>query len=145
MEVHQKCNRNVKLLLGSTVYRHAPEGVCTSLRFWLGVALFSLDSVSKLCSCSHHLDRFGDHLLSLGQGDWRTWHHEALCDVILHQLLVDNAKCRKEQRCSSDNSMRPGDVFRVDFEQGLPTYFNVTVRNSLQPLYIVKLLAGEGR
>ena len=32
--------------------------------------------------------------------------------------------------------MRLGDVFHPDFEQGLPTYFDMTVRNSLQPLYI---------
>ena len=64
-----------------------------SLRHWLGVPLFS--SASKLCSCGHHLDRFGDHLLGCGQGNWRTDHHDALCDVIFNALLVDNVNCRK--------------------------------------------------
>ena len=88
--------------------------------------------------------RFGDHLLGCGQGNWRTWCHEVLCDVILHALPVDSANHRKEQRCSSDNSMRPCDVFHSDFEQGLPTYFDATVRNSLQPLNNVQAACPAG-
>ena len=34
--------------------------------------------------------------------------------------------------------MRPGDVFHPDFEQGSPTYFDVSVQNSFQPQYIVQ-------
>ena len=40
--------------------------------------------------------------------------------------------------------MRPGDVFHPDFEQGLPTYFDLTVRNSLQPLYIAQAAQHAG-
>ena len=36
------------------------------------------------------------------------------------------------------------DVFQPDFEQGLPTYFDLTVRNSLQPLYIAQAAQHAG-
>ena len=42
------------------------------------------------------------------------------------------------QSWNSNNNMKPGDVFHPDFEQGLPTYFDLTVRNSIQPLYIAQ-------
>ena len=61
------------------------------------------------------------------QGNWRTHRHDALCDVFLHALAlsVNNANCRREL-CS------------IDFEQGSPTYFEVSVRNSFQPQYVVQ-------
>ena len=102
-----------------------------SLRLWLGIPLFPSDLGSKRCFCGQFLDQFGDHLLGCGPNNLRIRRHDTLSDVLFHALLVDNANCRKEQRCSSDNSRRPGDVFHPDFDQGRPTYFDITVRNSL--------------
>ena len=107
-------------------------------RLWLGIPLFPSDLGSKRCFCGQILDQFGDHLLGCGHNNLRIRRHDTLSDVLFHALLVDNANCRKEQRCSSDNSTRPGDVFHPDFDQGRPTYFDITVRNSLQPSYIVQ-------
>ena len=78
------------------------------------------------------------HLLGCGHNNLRIRRHDTLSDVRFHALLVDNANCRREQRCSSDNSTRPGDVFHPDFDQGRPTYFDIKVRNSLQLSYIVQ-------
>ena len=107
-----------------------------SLRLWLGISLFASDSAR--CPCKQTLDRFGDHLLGCGQGNWRIRRHDAICDVFLHALSVDNANCRREQRCTADNQSRPGDVFHPDFEQGSPTYFDISIRNSFQTQYITK-------
>ena len=119
-----------------------PQKFILSLCHWLWVPLFS--SASKLCSCGHHLDHFGNHLLRCGQGNWRTRHHDALCDVIFNALLVDNVNCQKEQICNSNNNTRPGDVFHPDFEQGLLAYFDLTVKNSLQSLYIAQAVQRAG-
>ena len=79
---------------------------------------------------------WGDHC---GQGtSWRTRRHDALWDIFLHALLVDNVNCRREQQCSPDTNMPPSDVFHPDFEQGSPTYFDVSVWNSFRPQYIVQ-------
>ena len=78
------------------------------------------------------------HLFGCGHNNLRIRRHDTLSDVRFHALLVDNANCRREQRCSSDNSTRPGDVFHPDFDQGRPTYFDLKVRNSLQLSYIVQ-------
>ena len=59
-------------------------------------------------------------------------------------LLSDNANCRREQRLCGDSNARPGDVYHPDFERGLPTYFDITVRNSLQPTYMVKAACQAG-
>ena len=40
--------------------------------------------------------------------------------------------------------MRPGDIFYPNFQHGLPTYFDVTVRNSLQPAYLVRAASHAG-
>ena len=34
--------------------------------------------------------------------------------------------------------MRPGDIYHPDFEEGLCTYFDISVRNTLQPTYVVR-------
>ena len=40
---------------------------------------------------------------------------------------------------------RPGNVFHPDFDQGLPTYFDIiSVRNSLQPSYVVQAATRVG-
>ena len=84
-----------------------------SLRLWLGIPLFPSDLGSKRCFCGQILDQFGDHLLGCGHNNLRIRRHDTLSDVLFHALLVDNANCRKEQRCSSDNSTRPDDVFTL--------------------------------
>ena len=57
--------------------------------------------------------------------------HNALCDIIWHALLIDNKAARREQTCSSNFKARSGDVFHPDFVDGRPTFFVVTVRNSV--------------
>ena len=106
------------------------EFVC-SLRYWLGVPLFSATSPVR-CPCGSVVDQFGDHLLGCGHGPMRIRRHDALCDVIYHALLQDNTGCRKEQRCAGSRLDRPGDVFHPDFVHGKPAYFDVTVRCPLQ-------------
>ena len=44
------------------------------------------------CTCGQVLDEFGDHLLSFGQGSARIRHHDALCNVVFHTLLIGNSK-----------------------------------------------------
>ena len=39
---------------------------------------------------------------------------------------------------------RPSDVFHPDFEQGLPTYFDLTVQNPLQRSCVVQVVACMG-
>ena len=106
------------------------EFVC-SLRYWLGVPLFSATSPVR-CPCGSVVDQFGDHRLGCGHGPMRIRRHDALCDVIYHALLQDNTGCRKEQRCAGSRLDRPGDVFHPDFVHGKPAYFDVTVRCPLQ-------------
>ena len=64
--------------------------------------------------------------------------------VMLYSLLVDDSHCRREQRCNSTSDMRPGDIFHPNFQHGLPTYIDVTVRNSLQPAYLVRAASHAG-
>ena len=45
--------------------------------------------------------------------------------------------------CNSQNNTRP-DVYHPDFLKGRAVYFDVTVRNSVQSLYINKLASQEG-
>ena len=47
------------------------------------------------------------------------------------------------KKCNSTSETRPGDVFHPDFE-GLPTYFDLTIRNSLQPSYLIKAASHPG-
>jgi hypothetical protein len=39
---------------------------------------------------------------------------------------------------------RPGDVYHPDFDQGHPTYFDISVRNSLQASYIIQAAVHAG-
>ena len=91
------------------------------------------------------LDEYGDHLLGCSQKtNLIIKRHDALCDVIFNTLLIDDSRCRREQRCSSDSGKRPGDIFHPNFQHGLPAYFDVTVRNSLQPSYLVQAASYAG-
>ena len=91
------------------------------------------------------LDKFSDHLLGCDKKtNLIAKRHDGLCDVIFNTLLVDDSRCRHEQRCNSTSDMRPGDIFHPNFRHGLPTYFDVTVRNSLQPAYLVRAASHTG-
>jgi hypothetical protein len=39
---------------------------------------------------------------------------------------------------------RPGDVYHPDFDQGCPTYFDISVCNSLQASYIIQAAIHAG-
>ena len=110
--------------------------------FHLGIPLFTLAAFDKRCAV---IDKFADHLLGCNQEqNLRIKRHNALCDIVFNALLLDDSRCHREMRCSTTSESRPGDVFHPDFEKGLPAYFDLTVRNSLQPTYIIKAAACPG-
>ena len=80
----------------------------------------------------------GDHLLGCGHGPLRIRRRDALRHVLCHALLIDHPGVRIEQRCASDRQLRPGDVFHPSFCNGKPGYFDVTVRNTLQPAFLLR-------
>ena len=107
------------------------------LHLWLGISLFPLPPSSSRCYCGSILDSHRDHVLGCHSGSLRNKRHNALCDIIFHCLRSNNSGTRREQRCTSENQSRPGDVFHPDSLQGRPAYFDLSVRNSLQPSYII--------
>ena len=130
--------RNLGLVMPSREFRFA-------LRFRLGISMFPSPSDAKRSACGAIIDGSGDHLLGCNQAEnLRTKRHNALCDVLFNALLVDDSRCRREMRCDSTSVARPGDIFHLDFERGLPTYFDLTVRNSLQPAYLIKAATCAG-
>ena len=112
-----------------------------ALRYWLSIPFF--DS-SHLCSCGSTLDPHGDHLLGCGQGPLRIRRHDVLTYILFQALLQDNHQVKREQRIFSSSAVRPGDIFHPDFSDGKPTYFDVSVRNSLLPHFLSRasLVAG---
>ena len=80
----------------------------------------------------------GDHLLVCGHGPLRIRRHDALRQVLYHALLNDHPGVRIEQLCGSDRQLRPGDVFYPSFQNGKLGYFDVTVRNTLQPAFLMR-------
>ena len=69
-----------------------------------------------------------------------TRKHNALAEVISQALLIENREIMREMRCNGSTESRPGDAFHPDFLEVRPAYFDVTVRNSLQPLYVTNQL-----
>ena len=63
----------------------------------------------------------------------RTKHHNSLI-----ARPFPPTSCHREMRCYSTSKARPGNIFHPDFERGLPTYFDLTVRNSLRPPFLIK-------
>ena len=102
-----------------------------SLRVWLGIDIFPT-SPASLCACKTVIDPKGDHLLGCGYGPLRTRRHNALCNIIWHTLLQDNAQAKCEQGISGDTQIRPGDIYHPDFSHGQPTYFDLSVKNTFQ-------------
>ena len=87
---------------------------------------------------------FGDHVLGCGHGPLRIKRHNAISEVIWHALLVDNRDSKREQKCGGESNNQPGDVFHPDFLKGRPTFFDVSVRNSMQPSYVSKAAIKPG-
>jgi len=122
--------------LGLAMSRH---DFVLALRLWLGIPVFS---AVQRCPCRQLICRFGDHLLGCGHGPLRIRRHDALREVIFHALTNDCRGVRREQRCAADRQDRPGDVYHPSFQNGRPGYFDVSVRNSLQPAVLAR---GAGR
>ena len=115
------------------------------VRIWLGIPIFPSHPNAQRCVCGHVLDTFGDHALSCGSGPTRTKRHDSLRDILWHALLTDNSDVKKEQRTGGqDSSHRPGDIYHPDFINGKPAFFDITVRNSLQPRYVVSSATSAG-
>ena len=106
-----------------------------ALRLWLGVPVFP---TPVRCPCGQMVDRFGDHLLGCGHGPLRIRRHDALREIVYHALLNDHRGVRMEQRCLADRRDRPGDVYHPSFLNGRPAYFDLTVRNTLQPAFLAR-------
>ena len=102
------------------------------LRLWLGISFIPVN-FSLLCVCSKYIDPYGDHLIGCSHGPYRIRYHNALRDIIWHALQQDNSEVRREQRICRDDRSKPGDVFHPHFTDGKPTYFDVSVRNMIQP------------
>ena len=81
--------------------------------------------------------------MGCGLGPLHIKRHDSLRDIIWQALLVDNPRAAREQPCGVDNS-RPGDIFHPDFVQGKPAYFDVSVRNSLQPQFLCRAASLAG-
>ena len=90
------------------------------------------------------MDQFGDHALCCEVGPLRTKRHDALRDIIWHALLTDNSEVKREQRCSSHNHHRPGDIYHPDFLDGKPGFFDIKVRSSLQSRHVISAANSAG-
>ena len=106
-----------------------------ALRLWLGISVFP--PFSSRCPCGSIIDSYGDYVLGCGSGNLRIKRHDALCDIVFHTLLEDHSGTRREQHCGGYDNSRPGDVYHPDFLLGRPAYFDITIRNSFQPSYVV--------
>ena len=103
-----------------------------ALKVWLGIPLNPLSS-PVVCPCSNIIDRYGDHLLGCSHGPYRIRRHNALRDIIYHALKQDNQNVKLEQSAGGSSNTRPGDVYHPDFDNGKPSFFDVSVCNTLQP------------
>ena len=83
------------------------------------------------------IDSYGDYVLGCGSGNLRIKRHDALCDIVFHTLLEDHSGTRREQHCGGYDNSHPGDVYHPDFLLGRPAYFDITIKNSFQPSYVV--------
>ena len=63
----------------------------------------------------------------------RIRRHDDLVNILHHALLQDHPGVLKDQRASFDDSSRPRDIFRPDYQLGSPAYFDVSVHSSTQP------------
>ncbi|XP_062511254.1 uncharacterized protein LOC134187153 [Corticium candelabrum] len=127
--------------LGLAMLRHEHILTC---RYWLGISIFPDSQQAARCPCGHVMDCFGDHVLGCGHGPLRKKCYNAISEVIWHALLVDNRDSKQEQKCGGESNNRIGDVFHPDFLEGRPAFFDVSVRNSMQPSYVYKAAIKPG-
>ena len=117
----------------------------TSIRIWLGLPLFPPHPNAQRCVCGYIIDQFGDHTLSCGSGPLRTKRDDSLRDIVWQALHTDNSGVKKQQRIGGRDFHQPGDIYHPDFtNNGKPAFFDITVRNSLQPSYIVAAATSTG-
>ena len=90
------------------------------------------------------MDCFDDHVLGCGHAPLRIKCHNAISEVIWQALLVDNRDSKRKQKCEGESNNRPGDVFHPDFLEDRPAFFDVSVRNSMQPSYVSKAAIKPG-
>ena len=108
----------------------------TALRLRLGCPIFPSSPSSIRYPCGQIIDVYGDHVLGCGFGPLRIKRHDALCEVIFHNLLIDSPGVLREQHCSFSKGDRPGDVYHLDFVHGKPAFFYVSVRNSFTETFV---------
>ena len=106
------------------------------MKLWLGIPLFNCHSNPVRCPCGQVIDPYGDHLLGCGHDGNRTRRHDALRDVVWHALQVNNKEAKIEQHCCGDSRSQPDDIYHTDYLNGTPTFFDITVRNSLQGRFL---------
>ena len=124
--------------------RHAPAGVLRGYQVVAWHQALPLPPPQSLrCPCGQVIDPQGDHPLGCGLRPLRIKRHDSLRDIIWQALLMENPRAAREQHCGVDNS-RPGDIFHPDFVQGKPAYFDVSVRNSLQPQFLCRAASLAG-
>ena len=65
--------------------------------------------------------------------------------MVYNALFTDDC-CRRcgKARCSSSKQTRSGDVYHPDCERGLPAYFDLSVRSSLQPSFLTQAASHPG-
>lgn len=105
----------------------------TCIRHWLGIPIFHS---TVICPCSAPIDPFGDHLLGCSHGPYRVRRHNALRDVLFHALKQDHPNVKLEQHFTGHSKTRPGDIFHPEFKDHKPTFFDVTISNTLSPCNI---------
>ena len=114
----------------------------TAAKVWLGLPVLPVD---LRCTCGRALCEFGDHLLGCrGLSGLRIRRHDELKSILFHALLLDDRRAKMEQRCAGDGKARPGDVYHPNFLEGKPAYFDISVRNTLQPQFLNQAAAKPG-
>ena len=131
--ISSQCKLEIAVGLAKLPHEHV-----LAPRLWLGITTFRPPPGALRCVCGVQLDPFGDHLLGCGHGVLRIQRHNALRDIVYHALRMDNPGVGTEQRCQGDHQDRPGDIFHPDFQYGRPAYFDITVRNTLQPAFLAE-------
>ena len=111
--------------------------------YWLEIPHIP-PSTPLLCPCSNHIDPYGDHIIGCAHGPYRIRRHDALRNTIFHTLREDNPNVLLEQRVSGDSGTRPGDIYHPDFDNGRPTFFDVSICSSLQPGNITNAVYNAG-
>ena len=117
-----------------------------SLHIWLGIPLFSADLGSKRCSCGQILDKFGDHLLGCGQNNLGTRRHDAVCAMFFFTLCLWIMATAVRNNAATLILVPDRVIFFILTLNKLVrvTYFDVTVRNTVQPSYVTQTAYSAG-